>query len=359
VGDIDFLTNRKDLHDVRFAEAEPITPGDGEAVLAVESFGLTANNITYAVMGDAMKYWNHFPAEEGWGRMPVWGFASVSASEHPDLEEGTRVYGYLPPSNHLLVVPDRVDEHGFIDSVAHRAALPSAYQGYRRIDSDPIYSEDLEDEQILFWPLFYTSWLIDDEIADEGFFGADTVALSSASSKTALIAAFLLAQRDDAELIGLTSAGNKEWVEGLKIYGEVLSYDEIDSLPKEGLVYADFSGNGDLRTRIHEHAGDGLAHDMAIGVTHHADLTPGAGELPGPGPKFFFAPDRIRKRGEDWGTAELEKRVAAAWHPFAQWSKGWLEVRRGRGRDDLEKTYTEVLDGDVGPEIGPVLSIDS
>ncbi len=357
MGEIDFLIKRGDLHEVRVADVEPPAAGDGEAVLEVESFGLTANNITYAVMGEAMSYWNHFPAEDGWGRMPVWGFAHVSESKRDGLEEGTRVYGYLPPSSHLLIQPDRINEHGFIDAVAHRAALPSAYQGYRATTANPVYNAERDDEQVIFWPLFYTSWLIDDQIADEKLYGGDTVALSSASSKTALIAAFQLARRGGAELIGLTSPGNKDWVESLKIYGEVLTYDEIGSLPTEGLVYTDFSGNQDLRAKIHEHAGDGLVHDMAIGLTHHEALTPGEGELPGPAPKLFFAPDRIRKRGEDWGTAELDKRVAASWHPFAEWAGGWLEVRRGEGREDLEATYLEVLDGKVGPEVGPIISL--
>jgi hypothetical protein len=357
VADTDFLINRNDLHDCRFAEAEPPEPGDGEAVLAVERFGLTANNVTYAVMGDAMNYWDFFPAENGWGRMPVWGFASVSASEHPDLAQGTRVYGYLPPSTHLHVMPDRIDEHGFIDAAPHRRPLPSAYQGYRRIDADPVYYAGKEDEQILFWPLFYTSFLVDDEIDDENFFGAETIALSSASSKTALIAAYLLAQREGIQLVGLTSDRNSGFVEKTKIYDEVLTYDKIDSLPTESIAYADFSGDAAVRAAIHEHCGEGLAHDMAIGITHWDEMAGGASKLPGPAPKFFFAPDRIRKRGEDWGTPELEKRVAAAWHPFAEWAGEWLEVRHGEGADDIKGTYLEVLDGEIGPEVGPVLSL--
>ncbi|MGZ5342284.1 MAG: DUF2855 family protein, partial [Solirubrobacterales bacterium] len=350
----DFLIKRGDLHRTRFAEAEAPEPRDGEAVLAVERFGLTANNITYAVMGEAMNYWEFFPAEEdGWGRMPVWGFATVSSSRHPELKQGTRVYGYLPPSSHLLVVPDRVDERGFTDAAPHRASLPSAYQAYRRTDADLAYDASREDEQILFWPLFYTSFLVDDFLADEELFGAGTVILSSASSKTALIAAYLLAQRDGVELIGMTSEGNVDFVRGLKLYDEVLTYEEVDSLPAEGTVYADFSGNASLRAAVHEQCGEGLAHSAIIGITHWDEMAATGSELPGPAPSFFFAPDRIRKRGEDWGAAELEKRVAAAWHPFAEWSGGWLEVRHGEGPEALEKTYLEVLDGEIGPEVGP------
>src|SRR3712207_7802692 len=47
-----------------------------------DRFGLTANNVTYAVMGDAIGYWSLFPAsEDGWGRVPVWGYGDVVASD--------------------------------------------------------------------------------------------------------------------------------------------------------------------------------------------------------------------------------------------------------------------------------------
>ncbi|MGZ5322664.1 MAG: DUF2855 family protein [Solirubrobacterales bacterium] len=356
---MDFELRRDDLHSSRFVHGEPPAPSDGEALLRIESFGLTSNNVTYAVFGEAMSYWDFFPASEPErGRLNVWGYAHVADSRHPELEEGVRVYGYLPCSSHLLVVPDRVDGKGFFDAAPHRAALPSAYQGYRDVRGDPVYDADREDEQILFWPLFYTSFLVDDFFADAEFFGAGTVILSSASSKTALIAAYLLAQREEVELIGLTSECNADFVRDLKIYDEVLTYDEVGSLPTEGTVYADFSGNADLRAAVHEQCGEGLAHSATIGMTHHDEMTPSDSELSGPKPSFFFAPDRIRVRGEDWGAAELEKRVAAAWHPFAEWSGEWLEVRHGNGPEDLEKTYHEVLDGEIGPEVGPVLSID-
>lgn len=30
-----------------------------------------------AVMGDAVRYWEFFPADEPWGQIPVWGFAEL------------------------------------------------------------------------------------------------------------------------------------------------------------------------------------------------------------------------------------------------------------------------------------------
>ena len=78
---MEFLVKRDDLHETRLLEddAEPPEIEDGQALLAVDTFGMTANNVTYAVFGEAMSYWDFFPAPDGWGRMPIWGFASVRA----------------------------------------------------------------------------------------------------------------------------------------------------------------------------------------------------------------------------------------------------------------------------------------
>ena len=123
---MEFLVKRDDLHECRVdSDGEPPELEAGQALLEVDSFGLTANNITYAVLGDAMKYWKFFPGPDGWGRMPVWGFATVADPGGTELPAGARIYGYLPPSSHLVVTPERVDERGFNDGLAapRRAAL--------------------------------------------------------------------------------------------------------------------------------------------------------------------------------------------------------------------------------------------
>jgi hypothetical protein len=353
---VDFELNRKDLHDSRFIAVDRPSPANGEALLRVESFGLTSNNITYAVFGEAMNYWSFFPASDpGWGKLNVWGYATVEESRHPDLAEGMRVYGYLPCASHLLVVPDRIDAKGFVDAAPHRRSLPSAYQGYRDTDTDPVYSADLEAEHILFFPLFFTSYLIDDFLADEDFFGADTIVISSASSKTALIAGYLLAQRQGIEVVGLTSAGNREFVEGRKVYDTVVLYDEVDRLPGERAVYVDVSGDGAVRTAVHGHYGDRLAHSAAVGMTHWTEMAKGSTDLEGPSPVFFFAPDRIKKRGADWGTAQLDRNVADAWATFARWASTWLRVDSVSTEDDIQRAYLELLDGKVDPTAGTVV----
>jgi hypothetical protein len=353
----DFLVKRGELRECRIAETESPTVSPGQALLRVDSFGLTANNITYAVMGEAMSYWDFFPAEDGWGRVPMWGFAEVETSEADGVEVGTRVYGYLPPSSHLLVTPVSVNGNGFADGSPHRSALPSAYHRYLATDGDPFYSADSEDVQMLLRPLFFTSFLIDDQLADEGLIDKGPIVISSASSKTAIAAAFLLAQRDGVELIGLTSARNKEFVEGLGAYGRTVAYDLIGSLGAGAATYVDIAGDGAVRQAVHTHFGDELAYSMTVGVTHWEELGSGQGDLPGPTPTFFFAPTRVEKRSTDWGPAELERRVAEAWHPFCEWIAGWLEVNRGQGFEGVESAYLDVLEGRVGPKSAHVISL--
>ncbi len=352
----DFLVRRGDLRECRVAEGDEPEIEAGQALLRVDSFGLTANNVTYAVLGEMMSYWDFFPADEGWGRVPMWGFAEVVRSETEGVDPGTRVYGYLPPSSHVVVQPTRVDDRGFNDGAPHRASLPSTYQRYLATEGDPFYTEETEDMQMLLRPLFFTSFLIDDQLADEGLADRGPILIASASSKTAIGAAFVLAQRDDVSLFGLTSPRNAEFVEGLGIYDETVSYDAIGSLDRGPVTFVDMAGDGAVRHAVHSHFGDELVHSMTVGATHWEELGAGAGDLPGPAPALFFAPNRVAKRSEDWGRAELESRVAEAWHPFCEWTGGWLEVIRGDGLEAAESAYLDVLEGRVAPRTAHVIS---
>ncbi len=353
----DFLVKRSDLRECRIAESEVPAPGDGQALLRVKRFGMTANNVTYGVMGEAMSYWDFFPAEESWGRLPVWGFADVERSETAGVEAGTRVFGYLPPSSHLLVTPVHANERGFVDGSPHRESLPSAYHRYLTTAADPFYAADTEDVQMLLRPLFFTSFLIDDQLDDDGLTGRGPIVFSSASSKTAIAAAFLLSQGQGVEVIGLTSPRNAEFVAGLGVYSLCVTYDAIDSLPSGPATFVDFAGDGAVRQAVHSHYGDGLVNSMAVGFTHWEDAGTGGGTPPGPSPTFFFAPDRVNKRSADWGRAQLEQRVAKAWNPFCEWIAERLEVVHDHGFDGLKTAYLDVLEGRVDARTAHVVSL--
>jgi len=361
MGACDFLVRRDDLHQTAFTDApDPATIAlvTGQVLLAIDAFAFTANNITYAVFGDAMRYWNFFPARDGWGTVPVWGFATVARSAHPRVAAGERVYGYLPMSTHTIVQADGVTAGSFNDVSPHRREGAAIYNQYLRTAGDPGYDPKREAEQMLFRPLFLTGYLIDDFLADASFFGARSVVVASASSKTAIGLAFCLAKRsrEQCEVVGLTSRANKRFVESLGCYHRVVAYDDVASLPATTpTVFVDMAGDGTVTGVVHRHFGDALRYSCAVGGTHWMNLAFGH-EFPGPQPVLFFAPAHVAKRITDWGGAGLQQRMADAWASFLPKVDGWITVERWTGRDAIERVYRDTLDGRADPRRGYILS---
>jgi NADPH:quinone reductase-like Zn-dependent oxidoreductase len=349
------VVDRDDLAQTALLEQAVPEVGEGEVLMRVDRVGVTANNVTYAVLGKAFRYWDFFPTEPGRGVVPLWGFAEVVAAAAEGVEVGGRVYGYLPSGSHLLVRPGRADERGFRDASPHRAELPSPYNVYALTTADPVYEADREDLLILYRPLFLTSFMLADQLDDNGYFGAQVLAVSSASSKTAYGAAFLL--RDTGpRVVGLTSPGNVAFTESLGCYHEVLPYEEVDRLdPDVPTAYLDFAGSGELRRRVREHLGDRLVHEAIIGVT--SQQFAGAEALAGPRTSVFFAPDQMRKRMAEWGRAGLDQRFADAWRRFAPAVEGWVDVDVQHGPDALRDVWLEVLAGRTAPRVGHILTL--
>ena len=343
----------------------------GQVRVRIDHFALTANNITYAAFGDAMGYWQFFPStEKGRGNIPVWGFASVVQSLHPGVAVGERLYGYWPMATGAVLQPDRLSPERFSDATAHRAALPAVYNQYFRCAADPLYTADTEALQALLRPLFITSWLIDDFMADNDFFGAHAAGgprgamlLSSASSKTAYGTAFQLHQRQGIEVIGLTSAANVAFCESLGCYDRVLTYDSLGQIDADTpCVYVDFAGNGALREAIHTRFAQ-LTYSCSIGGTHVEQLAAsGAGKhLPGPRPTLFFAPAQIKKRTTEWGAEAFGRRMVAAWQDFVAQVNNpqapWLRAEQHQGTDAALAAYASVLGGKADPRVGAIVSL--
>ncbi len=161
------------------------------------------------------------------------------------------------------------------------------------------------------------SFLVDDFLADNDFFGAQNVILSSASSKTALGLAWLLhGHRKPMRVIGLTSAANADFVRSLGCYDEIVSYDKISDIPATTpIAFVDMAGNADLRGKLHRHFGAQMKYSSRVGLTHQ-DAAAGDDALPGAKPTWFFAPDQPRKRAKEWGPGGIDQRFAAVGSGF-------------------------------------------
>ncbi len=332
----------------------------GQTLLAIDGFALTANNITYAAFGQSMSYWNFFPASAGYGQIPVWGFADVVATATPGLAVGERCYGYFPMASHLVVTADRVGPKRFVDASAHRAALPAVYNVYERTAGDPGYAKEREAVQMILRPLVMTSFLIADFLDDNKLFGAQQVLVSSASSKTSLGLALCLKKLALAgvQVVGLTSGGNRAFVEGLGLYDRVVTYNAIGGLDGSvPSVYVDMAGSADVLTQVHTQFGDNLMYSCRVGGTHWEGLA-GRMNLPGAKPVFFFAPSQIQKRATEWGPGGLEQRFASVWMAMLGSAGSWLKVEMRQGSAATLAAYIDVLEGRQRPETGLILSMN-
>ena len=349
---------KDDWKNTRVVNADADSPlADNEVLLRIDRLALTANNISYASAGDSLGYWRFFPAEEGWGRLPTMGWAQVQASAHPEIHEGERVWGFFPMGTHLKVQAGKVSPQSFMDVSDHREGLAPVYAQFDRATGNPIYEEAREDQDSLLRGLFMTSWLVEDFLEVNQFFGAGSCLITSASSKTSIALAHCVKQRGKLASIAVTSAGNVEFCEGLGCYDKVVNYDDIASLnSSEPVVMVDMAGSKKILSELHHQYGDNMKYSCRIGATHLEDFGP-VDNLPGATPEFFFAPGHLQTRSKELGGAEFMMRLGGAYVGFRQFCDSWLRVERSYGVDSSAAVYQQVLAGKADPASGQIISL--
>lgn len=340
--------NKSNLRDTNWSDQAEAKAGPGEVCFRIDAFALTANNVTYAAFGGPpMNYWNFFPTDsDTMGRVPVWGFATVSDSSVDGIESGQRVYGYFPISETLTVTPIKISNRGFFDGAEHRQGLAPIYNFYSFIDTDPAYVEGTEPEQMLFRPLYMTGWMICDCLI-EGDPRPDSAVISSASSKTALAAAHCL-QRNGVKTIGVTSPRNVDFVKATELYDDVLTYDQIGDFEASGkTAYVDFVGRPEFTKSVHEACGETLVRSLIIGATDWEDSRVPVPDIPGPAPEFFFVPDYAANRAKQLPPGELDKRTGADLVAFYPISKSFVTAQPVKGSDAITQAWVDTVDAKI------------
>lgn len=352
------LVDKANLFKTEIESLEKPDLGENEVLLKIDKYAFTTNNVTYAVAAPKIGYWKFFPAGESWGIIPVWGYATVVASNNESIKEGEQFYGYFPMADYLKVQPGKINPLSFLDFTAHRRELPPVYNSYSRTKNDPTFNAAYEDYYPIIKPLFMTSFLNYHFLKDANFFGADNMVLTSASSKTGLALAFMLKQhqeKDGKKIIGLTSARNLDFVKSTNLYDEVFTYDNaIAEIEKKNTVIIDFAGNADLLLKISEYLADSLKHVSLIGLT---DWTSGKEFRQIPESKFFFAPafaqEKFKKDGLEATMIEIAKGLTA----FIEQAKDWMELSYVKEWSELADLYTNTLKGSIDPSKGYIVQI--
>ncbi|WP_427453688.1 DUF2855 family protein [Litorimonas sp. WD9-15] len=358
------LVNKTDFADVSIVNYDAGALPDGQIRVDIGPFALTANNVTYMVTGDQIGYWSVFnptaydlTEDNNQGRMPVWGYGLVRESNFPGIEVGTKLYGFFPIAKSMDMQPGKLSAHGFTDIAEHRSGLHGLYSSYSFTDADPSYGAHVDLQPVLR-PLFTTSFLIDDFLDDENFFGAEQVLLLSASSKTALGTAYCLKARGGLPVVGLTSESNKAFVEETGFYKDVFSYDSItDMNPDVKTVVVDMSGNMGVIRTLEDHFEENLTYICRVGISHWQEAAKAPPKRTATPTAFFFAPDRAKQRIADWGQAGFAQNLGARWMPFLDSAKDWLTVEKAEGMEAVLENYKDLLNGQSAPDKGYLFTL--
>ncbi|APG61902.1 hypothetical protein LPB140_02630 [Sphingorhabdus lutea] len=361
-----------DRDEVNQAAITAITPQDlpdGAVEMRIDEFALTANNITYAIFGkpsglfgNDTGYWDFFSDRGTPGHLPIWGFATVTQSNNDGVNVGDVYYGYYPMASHVVLHPVKVNKGGFIDGLERRQALPPLYNQYRRLESLGDYQAEHHDYWPIFRPLYLTGWLIADQFIDDDDYGVEQIITASASSKTAI--GFALATKARAnrpKMIGLTSAGNAEWLRSLDAYDEVVSYDDIQNIDNgKKTAMVDMAGNMSLVSSAHHHFADNMIYSLVVGKSHwdseqDAQFSPAA-KLPGAPRVGFFAPARSMKRISDWGGEAFQQKLEADWTAFMKIAPSLCKIEKRQGAQAALDGYLGLLGDNVDPKIGVLIT---
>ena len=349
--------NRDDYRDTKIVEAEERTLEEGEVRVAIDKFGLTSNNVSYAVSGDMIGYWKYYPADAPWGKVPVWGMGEVVESKSASITVGERLYGFFPMASETTLTVGKAHADTFMDATPHRQDLPALYNQYRRTQGEPEFLKSLEDERCLLFPLFITSFVLYDYLVDNDFFGAEQVIIGSVSSKTGFGLADLLKQDGRKKVVGLTSPGNLAFVHSLGCCDQLVAYGhEAEISARAKTAYVDMSGNAKLTETLHHRLGENMVESCMVGATHW-ESGGRAKDLPGAKPKFFFAPGQIAKRDKDWGRGVIFEKANAAGAEIAKKTAGEISIERIQGAEATAEIWKAMLNNQVSPSRGLIVSI--
>jgi len=352
--------NRENYRDTRAVTREAPSLAEGEVLMKIEKFGLTSNNVSYAVSGDVIGYWGYYPAEDNWGKVPVWGFAEVIESRNGEVDVGERVWGFLPMASHVIMKPGKVTDRQWFDVATHRDQLPSLYNNYLRTAVEPEILERFEDERCILFPLFATSYILYDFLRDNDFFGADQVLIGSASSKTGFGLGYLLHsdQSLSKSVVALTSSRNADFCSTLGCFSDVVLYGNENRLdPAVKSVFVDMSGDSPMTIRLHGHFEDSIVSSWKVGLTHWEASEKLPKDLPGKRPSFFFAPAHIGKRDKEWGPGKFWERAFAASIGVTQATASNLDIIARNGVEQAASSWGDLLENTIRGSTGLIISL--
>lgn len=388
---------RKDITKTTVLRDELPALEPDEIRLRVDKVGLSANNLFYAQMGDApfLKFFSVYPLgaeHKELANLPAWGVGTVIESANPAFAEGEQYTGFLHLTN-LVQMKAKSTADGFKAYGALRDKLNPAYNDFKRIDNmsnNPLFGSDkISDFALVASPGAVSGFILAELLKLNDFYGANSVVLTSASSKLSLATAMQLRESVDQgriqSVVGLTSQKNHAFVAQTELFDSVLTMDETLAASDENgetlaHVFIDVAGDAAVFKRNQS----AIKKALAVGGTHGdaeastftafgpsgflkmfidmiapASIKRWASKTLSPTLEMFFAPTVVQELVARWGQNAFDEKANAALSTFAAQaiSKGWVEVQRCENEADIQAAYKHVMSGDVKPDTAVVLSL--
>ena len=261
------------------------------------------------------------------------------------------------------------------------------YNQVVRCAADAQYESDslAEDLTMVYRPLYWTSFWCEDWLFTSNYRGgAKLFFISSASSKTAFCLAYRIQIRirnkevpADTRIIGLTSKRNMGFTKRLGLYHEVVSYDDINEKSFDlgvRAIYTDVAGSDELNGKLFAVQGPtfvaaiklGMSNvtPMKLGVTNVWTKNIALEETAGGSSSMktlefeaFFMVEWLAVRVKQLSVKEIVGVQIKAWKQLIVDAKGWVEIARVYGGEQVKAAYESALRDGLCAEDGYVWSL--
>lgn len=269
----------------------------------------------------------------------------------------------------IRVDENDVNSHNFYALRPHLPADRRPYNQITRCKADPLYKEDEEDASMLYTPLFWTSFWAEDWLYSAHYRNAKRILISSASSKTGFSLALAIKKRIEKtpglelQVLGLTSKGNKAFVESLGLYDEVHLYGDLSEVDVTAgpYCYVDVAGNPELNAEIISYLGPSMSFGVTLGMSHVNDATSSIKETaendPAAKMEMFFMPEWFALVRSTTPVTDIATLRKEGWGWIMKDAADWVKLETSQGKKKVLGTFKETLRGSVGPDRGLILSL--
>jgi hypothetical protein len=327
----------------------------GQSRIQIERLAFSANNILYMTLGDKNGYWDLFPGDDAFGCPPAWGVGRVVETKSEHLSEGERLFGFFPIGSHCVLTPTNLGACHILDVAPNRMAVAPAYNRYSRLTHVSGYDGVDGDWRILLRPLAVVGMLVAQVLADNRFFEATSLVITSASSKTGIGVGSIVKQSNpEKRIIGVTAKSRVKFVQSLNVFDEVTAYGDYSSLQAESSLLFDLTGSVSLVSELQQKLSSGLLKTWAAGRSHKTNHLSEQG-VSGLVSERFFAPLYMSEYLSKWGGAEFEKRFSSAIEILKNVLVPHLTIDRIQTTTQLSDVYDAFLGNTITSNHGYII----